>query len=879
MEERMPAFRRIANLFRRSRIDREIAEELQSHIELRIESNIAAGMKPEDARRDARLRFGNATATRERVVSADAALGLSSLWRDICYAARQLRKAPGFTITVITTLAIGIGANIAVFSSMDAVVFRPLAVPALDRVVTLAEHQERGGDNAVCLANLEDWKRQAHSFEELAAYRGNDLTLTGAGDAAQVRATLVSADFFRTLRMQTFLGRLFEEGEFQPGHDAVAVLAYRFWQSQFGSNPNVLGQKVELDQREYIVIGVLPKAMQYPAGTDLLLPFAPTPAQLADRSRHNYQVIGRLRDGVDVRLAQSEMQLVARRLAHAYPDTNQGWTVRVRPLLDTISGDLTPLYYKLIMGATLFVLLVVCANVANLQLARGVTRRPEIAMRTALGASRRRILRQLLTENILLALLGAVGGIAFAALYLHLILITMPARVAHLIPGWYNTSLNRRALALSLVLAVGAGIVAGLAPAVEALRIRLVDQLRSGSRQSTGSRSRLRSIFAVAQIALAVALVIGAALMAKGMNAMLHQVDIYSPDKVLTLGIKLPVKRYDTAEKQAAIYRSALERIRTLPGVSRAEVAGAMPYSDNGWVREAIIENRPAMPGKMQSANYLPVSLGYLDAFHIPILAGRGFSQSDSASSVPVTIVSRKFADQYLKGENPIGRRIRMGDRNDHEPWLTIVGVAEEVNYSLWDEFAQPAVYLSAAQLPLTESTIAIMTDGDPLALATPARKAIALADPGLPVDPVLTYRKLVRDNMVGLVYAAVMLAIDALIALLLAAIGIFGVMANLVGERTREIGVRLAMGASRRDVLAMILRRASWLTGAGISLGLVFAFVLAHLVAHLLRVSPNDPVVFTVITVVIAVAALGSSLVPARRATRVDPMQALRAE
>jgi putative ABC transport system permease protein len=876
----MPLLRRLFNLFQPSRVDREIADELDAHIQMRIDSNIAGGMSPAEARRDALLRFGNATSTRERVASADAALGLSSFCRDIRYAARQLRKAPGFTITVIATLTIGIGANVAVFSNMDAVVLRPLAVPALDRVIAVAEQQERRVNNLASLANLEDWKRQSHSFEELAAYQGSDLTLTGAGDAAQVRVTFISADFFRALRTQALLGRLFEEGEFQPGRDAVAVLSYGFWQSQFGSNPNMLGQKIELDQREYIVIGVLPRAMQYPAGTDLLLPLVPTPAQLADRSAHNYTVIGRLRDGVTVPQAQSEMQLVAQRLARAYPTTNQGWTVHVEPLLESINGDLTPLYYKLIMGATLFVLLVVCANVANLQLARGVSRRPEIAMRAALGASRGRILRQLLTENVLLALLGAIGGIGFASIYLHLVLITMPARVAHFIPGWYNTSINGRALVISLVLAIAAGIAAGLAPAVEALRIGLVDQLRGGSRQSTGSRSRLRSIFAVAQIALAVALVIGAALMAKGMNAMLHQADVYSPDRVLTLGIKLPVKRYDSAEKQAAAYTAALEKLRALRGVSRAEVTGALPYSDNGWVREAIIENRPAMPGKAQSAIYLPVSQGYLEAFHVPILAGRGFSQSDSINSIPVAIISRKFADQYFKNENPIGRRIRMNGRKDHEPWLTIIGVAEEANYSLWDEFAQPAVYLSAAQLPLTESTIAVFTDGDPLALAAPARKVIASVDPGLPVDPVLTYRRLVRDDMVGLVYAAVMLAVDALVALMLAAIGIFGVMANLVGERTREIGVRLAMGATRGDVLAMILRRAVWLTGAGISVGLASAFVLAHLVANLLRgVSPNDPVVFTAITAVIAVAALGSSLVPARRATRVDPMQALRAE
>ena len=878
----MAAFRRIANLFRRSAVNREIADELQSHIDLRIDANVAAGMSPEEARRDALLRFGNPTSTRERVHSADAALGLAGLGRDIRYAARQLRKAPGFTVTVIATLAIGIGVNVAIFSSMDAVVLRPLAVPALDRVVVLAEQQQRKRDNdAVALGNFEDWTRQSHSFEGLSVFQLTDITLTGAGDAARVRAAMVSPGFFPVLRAQAFLGRDFDQLEYQRGHDAVALLNYRFWQSHFAANPNVIGQKVQLDQREYTIIGVLPKAMQYPPAVDFLLPFAPTPAQLADRSEHDNLVLGRLRDGVSLRQAQSEIGVIADRLAKAYPASNHGWTVRVEPLLEEINGDMTPLYYKLIMGACLFVLLVVCANVANLQLARGVSRRPEIAMRTALGAGRRRILRQLLTENILLALLGAAGGIAFAALYLHITLVTMPARVARYIPGWYNTSINRRALAFSVLIAVAAGIVSGLAPAIDALRIRLVDQLRAGSRQATGSgRSRLRSVFAVAQISLAVALVIGAALMAKGMNAMFHQADIYSPEKVLTLRVSLPVKRYDTPEKQAAFYSNVLERLRALPSASRVEVSGALPYTDNGWEREFAIENRPVTPGTMVLATYLAVSPGYFAALHIPILSGRGLAQGDSIHSVPVAIVSRKLADSYFHGENPIGHRIRMGDHSSTDPWLTIVGVSGEASYSLWEEFLQPAIYVSAAQQPLTESSIAVFTDRDPLSLATAARKAVASVDPGLPVDPVETYKNLVRDDMVGLIYAAVMLGIDAVVALLLSAIGIFGVMANLVGERTREIGVRLAMGARKEDVLAMILRRASWLTGVGVVTGLVMAFVLAHLVANLLRgVRPDDPIIFTTVTGVIVAVALAASWLPARQASRVDPMQALRAE
>jgi putative ABC transport system permease protein len=807
---------------------------------------------------------------------------MRTLLQDLRFALRQLRQSPGFTLAAVLTLAIGIGANTAVFSSMDAVVLHPLAVPELDRVVTVAEEQQRAGYKPVTLANYEDWNRQSRSFESLAVRTSSDMSLTGAGDAAQVRTAQTSASFFNVLRAQPLLGRVFLENECQPGRDALAVLSYGFWQRRFAGEPAVLGRKIELNQRVYTVVGVMPKTLQYPSDTDVYLPFAATPAQLANRITHDFLVTGRLRPGVSVRQAQTEMRVVADRLANAYPATNMGWSVKVEPLLDGINGDLTPLYYRMIMGATLFVLLVVCANVANLQFGRGIARRPEMAMRTALGASRGRILRQLLTENILLGLMGAAGGLAFAALYLHIILITMPARVARFMSGWSNTSLNGRVMAFSLLLALGAGIISGIVPALEALRLNPVEQLKTGSRGTTGSARthRLRNIFAVAQISLAVALVIGAALISKGMSALLHEADVYHPAQILTFTVKLPITRYDTPQKQAAWYADSLAKLRALPGVTHAEVSSALPYSDNAWSRDCVIENRPVVPGKFQSALQLPVSSGYFAAFHIPIVNGRVFTSNDSLDSVPVAVVSRTFADRYLAGENPLGHRIRMGGSNSHEKWLTIVGVAEETSYSTWDQTLQPAVYMNVAQVPPDWATYAIRSDGDPLALAAPAQKALAGLDPSLPLDMMMTYAKYVQQLLTGLIYAAAMLVIDALIALLLAAIGIFGVMTNLVGERTREIGVRLALGARREDVLGMILRRASWLTAAGLGVGLLLAFGLAQIVANLLRgVSPHDPVVFASIAAIIAAIALVSSWFPARRASRVDPMVALRDE
>jgi putative ABC transport system permease protein len=807
----------------------------------------------------------------------------SNLLQDLHYAVRQLWKSPGFTITAVLTLAIGIGVNTASFSIMDAVVLRPLAVPDLGHVVTVYQQQNHGDAQQVALGNFADWQRQSRSFEELAVRMPADMSLTGAGDAIHVQAEYASPSFFRVLQTNPLIGRVFNDSETQPGANTVTVLGYAFWKSHFAADPGVLGRAIELDQRAYTVIGVMPKTAQYPSEADFFVPFAPTEAQLSNRSSRDYLVIGRLRKGVTLGQAQADMNVIAEHAAQAYPATNQGSTVMVRTLLADMNSDQTPLYFNLIQGATFFVLLVVCANIANLQFARGIQRRPEIAMRTALGASRWRLMRQLLTENILLGLIGGAGGLLFAAGYMHISKITMPESVARFMAGWSNISLNGRALTLSLLLAVMAGIISGFAPALEALRINLVTQLKSGSRAvvGTGRSRKLRNVLAVSQIALAVALVVGAALMCKGMFGMLHLADRFQPAKTLTFNVHLPVTRYDTPAKQAAWYNQSLDRLRALPGVEHAEATSALPYSDDGWVDTTAIENRPLAPGQERSALRLTVSAGYFNAFHIAVAEGRLFTAGDDLHTQPAAVVSRAFAARYFPGEDPIGKRIRMGVAGPGQtPWMTIVGVVDETTYSLWDRARPAAVYLDAAQLPNPSMTYAITTSGDPLTVAPAVRKALVGLDAALPLDELRTYLQMMRENLTGLFYVAAMLGFDALVALLLAAIGIFGVMANLVGERTREIGVRLAMGAQREDVLRMILRRAAWLTGIGVSSGLVLAFALAHGVANLLyEVSPNDPVIFSTITAAITLTALVASWMPARRAARIDPMVALRDE
>src|SRR5271156_5722342 len=876
---------RCASFFRRQRHDEDLDEELRNHIQLAMEENMQRGMPEQDARTAALRSFGGVTQTRESYRVQRGLPFLEVLWSDLRYAVRQLGKSPWFTLTTALTLAIGIGMNTAVFSMMDAVILRPLAVPDLSRVVIVAEEHGRGSSDyqQVALGNYQDWKQQSRSFTDLAVRTYASMSLTGAGEALHVQATLTSASFFRALRANALLGRVYQDRECQPGHNAVAVLSYPFWQDHFGADRSVLGRSIKLDGQAYTVIGVLPKSMRYPSVAEVYLPLAPTPQQLENRIAHDYLVVGRLGPGVSVHQAQEELRVIGERLAKAYPASNLGWSVRVEPLLDGINGDLTPLYYRLILTATGFVLLVVCANVANLQFVRGLSRRPEIAVRTALGAGRGRLLRHLLTENLVLGGLGAAGGLVLAAICMHLCVIAMPKNIERYISGWSNISLNGRALAFSLFLALATGLISGLMPALKALRVDLVTQLKAGSRTTSASREthRLRDLFSISQIAFSVLLVIGAALMCKGMWSMLHVADVYQPKQTLTFRVDLPAGRYATDEKRAAWFNSSLEKLRALPGVTRAEISTSLPHGQNADYDDFRIEDRPVLPGKFQSTMRLSVTGGFLDAFHVSGISGRNFNRSDTLDTQPVAMVSRKFAEVYFPGESPIGHRIQMGAAGSPQArWVRIVGVADDVNYLWINRSVEPVVYLNAVQVPPAGVIYVLTTSGDPMASVVGVRHALAGLDPAIPLDEVQSYDTYLTVELTGLIYAATMLTIDALIALLLAAIGIFGVLANMVAERTQEIGVRIALGAGPQVVLAMILRRAALLTGIGVVIGTVLAAGLARLSANLLfGVSPGDPAVFVSIIAAITLIAFLVSWGPARRAASIDPMRALRTE
>jgi putative ABC transport system permease protein len=830
------------------------------------------------------------------------------LRQDIRFTLRQLRTYPVFSAIVIATFAVGIAANTATFSVMDALVLRPLAVPDLNRVVTVAELHGGGGGfsdlgKPVSFADYRDDREQSRSFTDpggavqLAARSQGEMTLTGLGGSerggsAQVRAARATVNLFALYRMEPLLGRGFAAGEDEPGRDGEVVLTYAFWQTHFGGRPEAVGEAMVLDGRAYTVVGVMPASFDHVAFSDVWLPLALTPAERNDRSARNLTVVGRLAGGATVASATEELDVIAAGIGRRSPATNQNWTVRVRPLVETINGEYTPTYTRIILLATLLLMVVVCANISNLQFARTVRRAPEMAMRCALGSSRSRIVRQLLVESVTQSLLGVVVGLGLAQLLLHLIVTSMPAQVSRFLAGWDSIGLNGRTLGYSVGVAVVAGVLAGLAPALVGMRVNLVEQLKLGSRSVAGAaRShRLRNLLAGAQVMLATALVAGAALIAASMYSMLRQTMRFAPQQSLLMKAYLPPAQYGAAEKQAAFLRDSIARLGGLPGVRSAEFTTALPYNNTGvWWQEMAVLGEQALPGESRTTQRLMVSPGFARSMGIPLLQGRFLSPSDAMTTLPVAVISQRLARQYFAGKNPLGAKIVLGTGatagtgTEVTAPLTVVGVVGDVIYTWVDQTPQPAVYLSVGQFPATAGTYILRTDGDPRTLETlevPARQTLAALDATVPVNDVETYAAFLHESLIGLSYAASMLAADAGIALLLCGLGIFGVMANLVTERTQEIGIRFAMGADRGAVLRLMLRRSLVITAVGVVAGCLLSLEVNRVLASLLEgVRGLQGLILLAATLIVAGISVLAGYLPARRAAGVDPALALHAE
>src|SRR5207249_1080120 len=814
---------------------------------------------------------------------------------DLKFAFRQLLKNPGFSAVAVLTLALGIGADTAIFSVVDAVLLRPLAYPDSGQLVWLCERGPDWSGGPISYSNFTDWRNQQLVFERFGVYRGNNFTLTGAGEPVRLAGALMSADVFAGLRTQPEIGRVFREDEDKPGAPPVAVISHALWQNRFGGDAGIVNRTISLNGKPYSVLGVMPAGFEFPNKVDLWVPVGPFFAESSWQKRDNHPGLfglARLKPGVTLEKARTDLDVVAVRLEQQYPESNKTRRVQIDRLLDMKVGNVRRALW-ILLGAVSFVLLIACANVANLLLARAAAREKEMAVRAALGAGQWRITRQLLTESGLLALLGAVVGLLFAKGGLRVV----AALAGESIPRAGEISLDSRVLLFSGLVAVVTGILFGLAPAWHARRVDLQGTLKEAGRGATSSRAGLRQGLVIAEVALTFVLLVGAGLLLLSFHRLLQVNPGFAVDRVLTFRINPPEDKYQTDEQEILFYHALLEKLRALPGVQAASLASqTTPLHEGGWDMRFLIEGRPEPPPHLQpSLQVHLIAPDYFRVMGIPLLQGRDFTEQDNrehlrgtssgndwGAGLNLIIIDEEFAKRHWPNQNPLGQRVRIpwGER-EKQPIVTIVGVVGRVKKNrLSDQGGMVQAYFPIYQQTLRNMAVVVKTTTEPGAMLTTMRQQVSQLDPALPIFGIHTMREIRNNNVAPERLNLGLLGGFAALALILAIIGLYGLLAFTVTQRQREIGLRMAIGAHTFDVLSLVVGQGMRLILAGVVIGLLGSFALTRVLASVLfKVEPTDPLTFSAVTSTLCAVALLACYVPARRAAKVDPMEALRYE
>jgi predicted permease len=843
-----------------------------------VEQNLARGMNAEEARFAALRSFGGVEQVKEKSRDVRGVRFVEELWQDLRYGARILLKKPGFTLIAIVTLALGIGANTAIFSIVNAVLLRPFPYEAPERLVILQENISGVVGNTVSYPNFADWRAQNTLCDSMVAVRANEsFNFTGAGEPERLQGRLVSAEFFSTLGIQPLLGRNFLAEDDRPGAAPAVILSYGFWQRRFGADPGIIGQQITLNNQSFTVTGITPPDFQYGVEADVTVPIG----LQADRFRMRgadpgIRVVARLKPNVSEHQAEMELNLIAERLEQQYPESNKGRRVGMTPLHESFVGDVRqPLL--ILLGAVGLVLLIACANVANLLLVRASARQKEMAVRVALGASRVRIIRQLLTESVLLAALGAGLGILLAFWGTSFIASQLPDGI----PRLQEAQVDAPVLVFTLAVSLLTGLLFGLAPALQASRPNLTQGLKEGERGSSGRRQRLRNVLVVGEVALTLTLLVGAGLLIQSFRRVL-EVDLgFKPQNLLTMQVSV---NNPDGQQVANFFAQLQENVRNLPGVTSVAVSNGLPFG-NANHPAFLIEGRPVTEKKANGQRYT-VSPDYFQTMGIALIRGRLFTAEDNRNSQQVIVIDEVLAQEYFPNEDPLGKRLKHGPDT---PSLEIVGVVRHVEpYSLDRQGAGPAQFytnfnqISLQGLPGSVRRINLLTRTkvEPLSLASAVRGQIAALNKDQAVFNVSTMEQIVAQSVASRRFSMLLLTVFAVIALALASIGIYGMMSYAVAQRTREIGVRMALGAQSSNVLRLVIGQGMKLALVGVAFGLLSSLGLTQLMKNLLfGVSATDPLTFALIALLLTLVTLIACWIPARRATKVDPLVALRYE